>query len=112
MFKRNLWVLAEGFGRIALLVVLAVCLALNPVRSQNKTPKQKSEDDEIIKVNSNLVNLDVIIKDKKGKVVRDLKAEDFIVTENGVKQNIEFSMPLSWGALRPKIPQQPQPRQS
>ena len=103
MFKRTRCVLLEGSGRIALLVVLAICVALNPARSQDKTPKQKTEEDEIIKVNSNLVNLDVIVKDKKGKVVRDLKPEDFIVTENGVKQKIEFfDAPLTAGTPNEK----------
>jgi VWFA-related protein len=75
---------------ICLFLTMATFLSVIPARSQDKTPKKPTEEDEIVRVNSNLVNVDVIIKDKKGKVVRDLKAEDFIVTENGVKQNVEF----------------------
>jgi len=78
-------------GATCLLVMLAICLSFIPARSQDKTQTRKTiDEDDIIRVSSNLVNVDVIVKDKKGKVVRDLKAEDFIVTENGVKQNIEF----------------------
>lgn len=90
MLKRSFWFLPKVCDRITLVAILAVCLAFIPARSQNKTPQQKAEEDDIIKVNSNLVSLDVIVKDKKGKVVRDLKPEDFIVSENGVQQNIEF----------------------
>ena len=36
------------------------------------------------------MNLDVTVKDKKGKAVTDLKPEDFTVTENGVRQTIQF----------------------
>ena len=55
-----------------------------------------AQDDEVIRVKSNLVNIDVIVKDKKGKYVPDLKAEDFVITENGLPQKIEFfDAPLS-----------------
>src|ERR1044071_1037237 len=55
-----------------------------------------AQDDDVVKVKSNLVNIDVIVKDKKGKYVSDLKAEDFVVTENGQPQKIEFfDAPLS-----------------
>jgi len=49
-----------------------------------------AQDEEVVKVKSNLVNIDVIVKDKKGKYISDLKAEDFVVTENGQPQKIEF----------------------
>ena len=49
-----------------------------------------AQDDEVVRVKSNLVNIDVIVKDKKGKYVPDLKAEDFTVFENGVQQKLEF----------------------
>ena len=56
----------------------------------------QAQDDDVVKVKSNLVNIDVIVKDKKGKYVSDLKAEDFTITENGVAQKIEFfDAPLS-----------------
>src|SRR6185503_6600330 len=62
-----------------------------PVFSQEKKEPRKSADaDDVIKVSSNLVNVDVMVKDKKGKPITDLKGEDFIISENGVKQNIAF----------------------
>ena len=51
---------------------------------------QAQEPDDVVKVKSNLVNIDVIVKDKKGKYISDLKPEDFTVSENGVAQKIEF----------------------
>jgi len=57
---------------------------------------QKTQDEDVVKVKSNLVNIDVIVKDKKGKYVSDLKAKDFTITENGVPQKVEFfDAPLS-----------------
>src|SRR5256884_2696632 len=72
-----------------ILVPIAFLLAAIPAQSQDKPPT-KSDDQDVIKITSNLVSLDVIVKDKKGKPVTDLKAEDFTVTENGVPQKIEF----------------------
>ncbi|HJP92143.1 MAG TPA: VWA domain-containing protein [Pyrinomonadaceae bacterium] len=54
------------------------------------------EQEDVVKVKSNLVNIDVIVKDKKGKYISDLKPEDFVITENGVPQKVEFfDAPLS-----------------
>jgi len=74
---------------LGLLVTWAVFLAPMPCRAQDQK-QTKSDEQDVIKVNLNLVNLDVIVKDKKGRPVTDLKAEDFTVTENGVPQKIEF----------------------
>src|SRR5215213_10198539 len=69
-------------------VLLIAVLLLGSVAS--------AQDDEVVKVKSNLVNIDVIVKDKKGKYIFDLKPEDFTITENGVTQKIEFfDAPLS-----------------
>src|SRR6266545_5871158 len=35
------------------------------------------------------VTLDVVVRDKKGRAVRDLKASDFEVYEDGVRQTVD-----------------------
>src|SRR2546421_6928843 len=75
---------------LSLLVTGAVFLAAIAVQSQDKKQTKSADDDDVIKITSNLVSLDVIVKDKKGKAVTDLKPEDFTVSENGVPQKIEF----------------------
>jgi VWFA-related protein len=47
------------------------------------------QDDEVIRVRSNEVRLDVVVKDKKGHSIKDLKAADFEVLEDGVPQKVE-----------------------
>jgi len=71
-------------------VTLAIFLAAIQLHSQDKKQTKSSDADDVIKVTSNLVSLDVIVKDKKGKAVTDLKPEDFTISENGVPQKIEF----------------------
>ena len=74
-----------------LLVATAIFLAAIPLQSQDKKEPRKSADQEdVIKISSNLVNFDVMVKDKKGKAITDLKAEDFVLSENGVPQTISF----------------------
>lgn len=46
------------------------------------------DDEEVIKVETRLVRLDVLVYDEKGNTVLGLKPEDFIVTENSVPQEI------------------------
>src|SRR5882724_7013865 len=99
-----------------LLVAFAIFLAAIPVQSQDKKQTQRSGDQtDVIKVTSNLVNLDVIVKDKKGKAITDLKPEDFTITENGVRQKIEFFDSALVGAEvpdeTPVVTSAPVPRQ-
>ena len=73
----------QRFTRIVLLILLLPLFV-------------HAQEDEVVRVKSNLVNIDVIVKDKKGKYIADLKPEDFVVTENGQPQKIEFfDAPLS-----------------
>jgi VWFA-related protein len=73
-----------------LLLAATIFLTAIPFHSQDKKQPRGNDDEDVIKITSNLVNFDLMVKDKKGKAITDLKAEDFILTENGVRQNIEF----------------------
>lgn len=95
---------------LSLLVTGALCLTLVAAQSQDtKQPKKGAGGDDVIRVTANLVNLDVTVKDKKGKAVTDLKAQDFSVTENGVKQTIEFFDSALAGSNGSNSPDQPNP---
>ena len=67
------------------LLIIVIVLSPAPVCSQTAAQNQ----DEVIRVRSNEVQLDVVIKDKKGRPVRDLKATEFEVFEDGVRQKVE-----------------------
>src|ERR1044072_1471218 len=53
-------------------------------------PAQAQDQEDVVKVKSNLVSIDVIVKDKKGKYISDLKPDDFTITEDGKAQKVEF----------------------
>ena len=46
------------------------------------------EDNDVVKISTNLIQLDVVVTDKSGKLVTDLKPEDFEITENGERQAV------------------------
>jgi VWFA-related protein len=54
---------------------------------------QKSDDD-VIRVDTELVAFEVSVSDKDGKPVRGLSARDFKVFENGVERQIDFFEPI------------------
>ncbi len=75
---------------VSLLAAVAFCFYAP--RAQSQDSRQKNQDD-VISLKAHLVNIDVMVKDKKGKYITDLKAEDFTVVENGAQQKIEFFDP-------------------
>ncbi len=52
------------------------------------TPKPIPNDDDVVKISTTLIQVDVTVTDKKGKIVTDLKPEEFEIYENGEKQNL------------------------
>src|SRR5260221_9215944 len=65
-------------------------LAINAFSQQvapSPTPSPAAEND-VVKISTNLIQVDVTVTDSKGKVVTDLKPGDFEIYENGEKQKI------------------------
>lgn len=62
------------------LALLAVLSAFSPTLSQ-------TQSDDVVRISTNLVQVDVVVT-KKGKPVTDLKAEDFEIFEDGKLQTI------------------------
>ena len=64
-------------------------LKWDPEKNQTVITQQGSRDDEdVITIETSLVTSDVLVTDKQGRPVRDLKATDFTVSEDGVPQQI------------------------
>lgn len=49
---------------------------------------QKIEDADVVKITTNLVQVDAVVTDKNGKIVTDLKPEEVEILEDGRKQKI------------------------
>jgi Mg-chelatase subunit ChlD len=57
---------------------------------QTEEPAVQSQDDETIKVETNLVTVPVIASDRNDLYVPDLRKEEFAVKEDGVSQQVAF----------------------
>lgn len=51
-------------------------------------PTPVSDDDTVVKVSTTLIQMDVTVTDRKGRIIRDLKPEEIEIYENGKKQAI------------------------
>lgn len=77
--------------KLSLPLLLLFCI-LFPALGQNKSappppPQQSGDQDDIVKINTNLVQVDVVVT-KDGKLVTDLTADDFEVYQDGRRQTI------------------------
>src|SRR6185369_14084373 len=69
-----------------------------PPPSPQQSPQKPNEDD-VVKITTNLVQVDAVVTDKSGKVVTDLKPDEVEIFEDGHKQKItNFSFSLSANA--------------
>ncbi len=80
-----------------------------PQTSPTPTPKPspspiKEKDDEVIKVNTEIVTLTATVTDKNGRPRTDLKRDDFNVYEDGALQKLDYfntgdRIPMSLGII-------------
>lgn len=70
------------------LIFTFLCASVNSAQTPTPTPKPAADDDDVVKISTTLIQLDVTVTDRKGNVVTDLKPEDFEIFENGEKQEI------------------------
>jgi len=80
----------------------------------SQTASSASQDDNAkspftLKTSTHLVLVDVVATDGKGKPVTDLKAEDFVVTEDGHPQSVR-SFSFQRPAVSNDLPQTPAPQ--
>ena len=69
--------------QLPLVFLFLVCLLSSAAVSQ--TP---NDTDDVVKITTKLVQVDVVVTDKSGKQIRDLKASDFELTQDGKRQEI------------------------
>jgi VWFA-related protein len=69
-------------------LLLLVCVGQSTAQNPAKEQRPEKTDDVVV-VNTNLVQVDAIVTDKSGKQVSDLKADDFEVLENGRAHEIK-----------------------
>lgn len=80
------------FRHVSIVLLLTFSLVISTwgqtPSSPVKTPQQKADDDDVVRISTNLVQVDVTVTDKDGRQVTDLKPEDFEIREEGQLQQI------------------------
>lgn len=61
-----------------------------PAPTVSPSPQKPNEEDEVVKVETELVNLNVRVVDRNSRPVGALKQSEFKIFEDGVPQRIEF----------------------
>ena len=79
----------------SLALILLLSLVVNtpgqnpPPRSNTPSPQQdKSTEDDVVRITTNLVQVDVTVTDKKGQPVTDLRPEEVEIQEDDRPQQI------------------------
>lgn len=100
--------------RITLLILISLLTTAIPIRSQQG---QTIAPDDVVRISTNLVQIDAVVTDKSGNQIRDLNASDFEVFQDGKPQrivsvsyvNTEVPKPVSTQASEPKRSDKGQP---
>ncbi len=87
-------------------LLIAFASSLPSTAAQQPTPRQSqqkpdTEQDTVIKINTNLVQVDAVVKDEMGRIVTDLKAEDFEIVENKRAHAVEYCSYIPFVTDRP-----------
>ena len=82
---------------VSLLVLVSINLGtIAPVRAQQQ---QQQAPDDVVRITTNLVQIDAVVTDKSGNQIKDLGARDFEVFQDGKPQKI-----VSVSYFTPKFP--------
>jgi len=82
---------------LAVVLITQLCLTAfsqqpspSPTPAPEPTPtgQQKTEDVDVVRITTNLVQVDAVVTDKNGKIVTDLKPDEIEIYEDGHKQKI------------------------
>ena len=74
--------------RIATSLIALAALVAPGVSAQQTPPQEPAKPPVVFRTATNLVRVDVVVRDKNGNVVKGLKAADFIVSEDGKSQQV------------------------
>src|SRR5438128_11167172 len=88
--------------------LLALASAFSQTQNSQPAPAQESPDMPLLRVTVNLVQVDAVVTDSKGKQVTNLTAGDFQIFQDGKSQKITHFSYISTAAPTP-VPIAPKP---
>lgn len=75
-------------NRLIIATVSIVLLLVSVNGQQPSSTPQKPAQDDVLRVITNLVQVDIVVTDNEGRQIVDLRPEDFEILENGKSQKI------------------------
>src|SRR5438132_1024927 len=80
--------------------------APSPIPKPAVTPAKRpqSEDEDVVRITTNLVQVDAVVTDKSGKVVTDLRPEEVQIFEDRKQQRISHFSYIVTGAEESPAP--------
>lgn len=91
---------------IALIIAASISVIAQDATKNQERPRRalptQSEPQDVVKIDTDLVPIDVTVTDEKGRLVRNLNKEDFKLYEDGIERPIaSFNVEKIEGAPRP-----------
>lgn len=86
---RNLSLSPSWFHVVLIIFLFSIqALAQQPVPKPAPTPTPTSEESDVVKISTSLIQLDITVVDERGRIVKDVRPEEIEIYENGKKQPI------------------------
>lgn len=86
----NLLYLVMLFGATNVLTCLAQESDARAQRPRQVFPGSEQQPDDVLKIDTDLVSVDVVVNDAEGRPIKNLRQEDFKVYVDGVDQSLAF----------------------
>src|SRR2546421_2379630 len=78
----------SAFFSLLFIVVLSVAVCGQQTTQKPAPTATPPAEGDVVKISTNLVQIDVTVTDSKGKIVTDLRPEEIEIYENGEKQKL------------------------
>jgi len=82
---------------------LFLAFAILAVSAAGQAPQPQDEQEDVVRISSQLVQTDVVVTDKNDNVIDDLKLDDFELYENGKRQELKFMEFVGTDAPAPRV---------
>ena len=96
---------------IGLLLAIALSMSSTTISlAQDGQPPSKPEQTDTVHLRTELVQVQVVVNDKQGKIIEGLKKEDFEVLEQGHLQEVSFFSEERLGGEPVRLPAADKPQ--
>src|ERR1041384_6020230 len=75
---------------LSLTMTFTIVLAQTGPTAQQQAQPPNEQDEDIVRITTQLVQVDAVVTDKNDQIIPDLKLEDFKIYENGKRQDLQF----------------------